>query len=596
MGSSLMEMHKAAPSKGAAVKINITFFVLVLVISVDLLIFYSMGLFNSNGVSVTWCTLSEHCSARKDGMKLKLEYENSQVEERVPNNMIREGTTEKEKKLSFFESLRAGHERIGLVNIGKNESVEIGIDKNVTVVEFERVPDNLKWTDLFPSSIDEENGRSVCPEIPMPVFSAYEEMDVVVAKVPCQSPKPGWYRDVFRLQVHLVAANLVVRKARRDGRGTAKVALVSECEPMRELFRCDDLVEREGEWWMYQVQVDKLAEKVSLPWGACKVALQLPEQQAINGESNVSSIASLASPRQRREAYATIIHSSDDYVCGAVMLAHCLRNTGSTGDRDLVLLHDDSISRPKLQALAAAGWTLRRIERIHNPRAKRGAYNEYNFSKFRLWQLTEYDKIVFVDTDILILRSLDHLFRLPQISAVHDSGVLFNSGVMVIEPSNCTFNALVAHRDDIISYNGGDQGFLNEMFAWWHRLPKRLNHFKMAWKNATEEREWMGRLFAAETPELHGIHYFGVKPWRCYRDYDCNWDVERLRMYASDEFHRAWWQRYDEIDEGLQWLCGLTAERIDTLEAERRTAATMRFSDEHWKINITDKRRFVTVE
>nr|CAD1838073.1 unnamed protein product [Ananas comosus var. bracteatus] len=443
-----------------------------------------MGLFNSNGVSVTWCTLSEHCSARKDGMKLKLEYENSQVEERVPNNMIREGTTEKEKKLSFFESLRAGHERIGLVNIGKNESVEIGIDKNVTVVEFERVPDNLKWTDLF---------RAL--------------------------------------------------STRRMG-------------------------------------------------GACA----RDPDAAINGESNVSSIASLASPRQRREAYATIIHSSDDYVCGAVMLAHCLRNTGSTGNRDLVLLHDDSISRPKLQALAAAGWTLRRIERIHNPRAKRGAYNEYNFSKFRLWQLTEYDKIVFVDTDILILRSLDHLFRLPQISAVHDSGVLFNSGVMVIEPSNCTFNALVAHRDDIISYNGGDQGFLNEMFAWWHRLPKRLNHFKMAWKNATEEREWMGRLFAAETPELHGIHYFGVKPWRCYRDYDCNWDVERLRMYASDEFHRAWWRRYDEIDEGLRWLCGLTAERIDTLEAERRTAATMRFSDEHWKINITDKRRFVTVE
>nr|CAD1838074.1 unnamed protein product [Ananas comosus var. bracteatus] len=571
-----MEMHKAASSKGVAVRINLAFLVFVSVTSLALLVLCSTALINKNAASLAWCTWND-CRAMK-------------VEEGVLNNIMRESRTEKERKRSFFESLRIADKRIGLVNIGKNESVELGIDEASTVVEFERVPDNLKWTDLFPSYIDEESGRSACPEIPMPVFSAYEEMDVVVAKVPCQSPNPGWYRDVFRLQVHLVAANLVVRKARRDGWGTAKVALVSECEPMRELFRCDDLVAREGEWWMYEVQVDKLAEKVSLPWGSCKTALQLPEG-GVNGESNISSLASVTSPGQRREAFATIIHSSEKYVCGAVMLAHCLRSTGSAGDRDLVLLHDDSISSPKLQALAAAGWTLRRIERIHNPRARPGAYNEYNFSKFRLWQLTEYDKIVFIDTDILILRSLDHLFRLPQISAVHDSGVLFNSGVMVIEPSNCTFGALVAHVEDTVSYNGGDQGFLNEMFAWWHRLPKRLNFFKMAWHSTAEKRERLDRLFAADPPELHGIHYFGFKPWTCYRDYDCNWDAEFMHKYANDEGHRLWWRRYDEIEEGLRWVCGLTAEHVYILEARRKRAEKMGFSDGHWKMNITDNRK-----
>ena len=182
--------------------------------------------------------------------------------------------------------------------------------------------------------------------------------------------------------------------------------------------------------------------------------------------SDLTAVDSGSNPR--REAYATVLHSSDRYLCGAIVLAQSIRRSGST--RDMVLLHDDTVSRPALRALAAAGWIPRKIQRIRNPRAERGSYNEYNYSKFRLWQLTEYARVVFVDADILVLRSLDALFRFPQLSAVGNDGSLFNSGIMVIEPSRCTFDALVRGRRTIRSYYGGDQGFLNEVFVWWHRL------------------------------------------------------------------------------------------------------------------------------
>ncbi|KAH6794614.1 plant glycogenin-like starch initiation protein 1 [Perilla frutescens var. hirtella] len=92
-------------------------------------------------------------------------------------------------------------------------------------------------------------------------------------------------------------------------------------------------------------------------------------------------------------------------------------------------------------------------------------YNEWNYSKFRLSQLLDYDKIIFIDADLLILRNIDFLFGMPEISATKNNGTLFNSGVMLIEPSNCTFQLLMDHINEIESYNGGDQGYLNEIFT-----------------------------------------------------------------------------------------------------------------------------------
>ncbi|KAF6174229.1 hypothetical protein GIB67_033761, partial [Kingdonia uniflora] len=49
---------------------------------------------------------------------------------------------------------------------------------------------------------------------------------------------------------------------------------------------------------------------------------------------------------------------------------------------------------------------------------------------------------------------------------------------MVIEPSNCRFQLLMDHINEIESYNGGDQEYLNEIFTWWHRIPKHMNFLK----------------------------------------------------------------------------------------------------------------------
>lgn len=291
----------------------------------------------------------------------------------------------------------------------------------------------------------------------------------------------------------------------------------------------------------------------------------------------------------KREAYATVLHSSESYVCGAIMLAQSLLKTGT--NRDLILLIDASISVTKRQALAAAGWTIRIIKRIRNPRAEKDSYNEYNYSKFRLWQLTDYKKIIFIDADIIVLRNLDLIFSFPQMSAVGNDNSIFNSGIMVIEPSNCTFKHFMHQTKEIISYNGGDQGFLNEIFVYWHRLPRRVNFLKNFWSNTTVETSTKNQLFGADPPKLYSIHYLGLKPWLCYRDYDCNWDIGDQRVYASDVAHKTWWKFYDTINESLKNHCNLTKRRKIELKWDRMQAKKIGFADEHWKINVTDPRR-----
>lgn len=470
--------------------------------------------------------------------------------------------------------------KIALVNFEEEETQQWETLGETTVIKFERVDEDVAWTDLFPEWIDEEEQYAIpaCPNVPMPDISNETKFDLVVTRLPCRKPEQGWSRDVLRLQVHLVSANVAAR-ASRDGEKMAML-FFSSCRPMPDLFRCEDLVKHQGmdAVWLYASDVKKLAQKISLPVGSCELAVSWKDHSQTPQVVNPS----------RREAYATILHSSEFYVCGAIALAQSIRMSGST--KDLIILVDKKVGEEKREGLREAGWQVREIRRIRNPRAEKDSYNEWNYSKFRLWQLTDYDKIIFIDSDLLILRSLDFLFDLPEISATGNSRFVFNSGMMVIEPSNCTFKFLVGHRRDIVSYNGGDQGYLNEVFTWWHRIPRRMNYLKHFWSNSTEEFEMKTSLFGADPAELYVLHYLGIKPWLCYRDYDCNWNVENQRAYASNVAHARWWKVHDNMAPQLHKFCLVPAVQKEILEWDRLQAQISGFPDQHWKLNITDPR------
>ncbi|VFQ70697.1 unnamed protein product [Cuscuta campestris] len=440
---------------------------------------------------------------------------------------------------------------------------------DVVNVEFERVSEKqIQWNDLFPEWIDEGNSAQRCPVVPVPedLGTKYTGIDVVVAEAPCGVNK----RDVYRLQVNLIVANLAVT----NRNGPVYVVFVGKCGPMIEVFRCDDLLWAQEDVRIYKPNPNKLKQKLAMPVGSCQIAHPLVEQ----GEEEKWR------PKRKREAYVSVLHSSDTYVCGAIALAQSLKQTNTT--KDLLLLVDSSVSQVSLRALRLAGWdNIKTIQRVKNPHAKKDSYNEWNYSKLRIWSqqvASEYDKVMFVDSDVLPLRNMDAFFTYPELSAAANDNHLFNSGVVVLEPSACTFRTLMEARAHVVPYNGGDQGFLNEVFIWWHRFPASANRLKIFAS---------GRNHRHLLPEdVHAVHYLGQKPWACYRDYDCNWDRSEYQKFASDSAHERWWRVYDDMPAGLKEFCALSAKDEARLQKWRGRAENASFPDGHWKLKITDPR------
>lgn len=96
-----------------------------------------------------------------------------------------------------------------------------------------------------------------------------------------------------------------------------------------------------------------------------------------------------------------------------------------------------------------------------------------------IFRLTQFSKIIFLDADVLPIRPLSHLFSLPhEFSASPDVGWpdIFNSGVLVLSPGEEKFTQLTDLLTSKGSWDGGDQGILNEWRGGdWNRLSFTYN-------------------------------------------------------------------------------------------------------------------------
>lgn len=96
------------------------------------------------------------------------------------------------------------------------------------------------------------------------------------------------------------------------------------------------------------------------------------------------------------------------------------------------------------------------------------------FSKLWIWTLEEYSKVVFMDSDIVILQNIDDLFEIEIedgeiASAIYcshscDCTKTWNAGVMMVQPSKDMFQRLLDGFSTVIWGGQGDQGYLNAYF------------------------------------------------------------------------------------------------------------------------------------
>ncbi|EGG09509.1 family 8 glycosyltransferase, partial [Melampsora larici-populina 98AG31] len=175
-------------------------------------------------------------------------------------------------------------------------------------------------------------------------------------------------------------------------------------------------------------------------------------------------------------AFVTML-TSDPYLPGCLVTAHSIKQSekdNAAQDFDLVcLITLDSVSVESIKALRKVYNLVISVDAISSSNK-----DELNLlgrqdlsgtiTKIHIWRLVQYQKVIYVDADTLILKSISHLFQLPnEFSASPDTGWpdCFNSGLMVIQPNLDVFDRLYAFFFERGSWDGGDQGVLNDFFS-----------------------------------------------------------------------------------------------------------------------------------
>jgi len=111
----------------------------------------------------------------------------------------------------------------------------------------------------------------------------------------------------------------------------------------------------------------------------------------------------------KNKKFAYVFYATDNHYAIAVCVAiRLLKKTGVRNDIDFVVIHLP-IARTIIQSMHKMNVITKRVQKL--PSAHWHFKN--CFIKFYIFQLTQYDRIVYFDADTYIMQNLDHLFTLP---------------------------------------------------------------------------------------------------------------------------------------------------------------------------------------
>lgn len=162
------------------------------------------------------------------------------------------------------------------------------------------------------------------------------------------------------------------------------------------------------------------------------------------------------------EAYVTLLYG-DEFLLGVRVLGKSIRDTGST--KDIVALVSDGVSDYAKKLLKADGWIVEMITLLANPNQVRPTRFWGVYTKLKIFNMTNYKKVVYLDADTIVVKSIEDLFKCGKFCANLKHSERLNSGVMVVEPSETVFNDMMSKVTTTPSYTGGDQGFLNSYYT-----------------------------------------------------------------------------------------------------------------------------------
>ncbi|MDP9565203.1 UNVERIFIED_ORG: alpha-N-acetylglucosamine transferase [Kosakonia oryzae] len=268
-------------------------------------------------------------------------------------------------------------------------------------------------------------------------------------------------------------------------------------------------------------------------------------------------------------AWVTLL-TQPDYLRGVETLQRSLRASGSPWP--LVVMVTPAIDDKMRQHLQTRGCRVQEVPVTGPDPALAHRYANERFaevwSKLAVWRLTEYQRVAFLDADMLVINNMDEVFSLPlaadTIAACHacrcnpqriasypeswrpencyyswcdDPGMhghppasldnYLNGGFLVLTPDEAMYQQMMqrlAEKADISAYVFAEQDFLNEVFRdRWQPLHYGYNALKTL--ALQHPQMW-------DLARVKNIHYIIDKPWEKTPQPGDKWY----------ELHKLWWE------------------------------------------------------
>tara|TARA_E500000318_G_scaffold7911_1_gene7310 strand:+ start:6719 stop:7432 length:714 start_codon:yes stop_codon:yes gene_type:complete len=205
---------------------------------------------------------------------------------------------------------------------------------------------------------------------------------------------------------------------------------------------------------------------------------------------------------------------SDNFVPGVIALYNSLRE--SECYKDFIVLVTEDISKESREILLNKELYIIDVDKIYyNGKHKDRILDRYGkkdeswkmFTKLNIWKQTNYNKLIYLDADTIVLNNIDELFDVDELGAVLGGSQGLNyigieAGVLVVNPNLDTYNSLVkALEFDTYDIKMSDQSFLNDYFT---RM-ESINHIP----------EVYNRLYKKNSNPIGAkvFHFNSSKPW-----------------------------------------------------------------------------------
>lgn len=244
-------------------------------------------------------------------------------------------------------------------------------------------------------------------------------------------------------------------------------------------------------------------------------------------------------------AYVTLL-GSDNYLKGTLGLICSLKK--QKPKYPIIVLVTNKISNGVLDILKKLNIKYKLISEIEAPQDiklnnENGSYPNWTntFSKLMIFGMIEFDKIVFLDSDMMVLKNIDELFEKDNLSATiagksypgNETWKDLNSGIMVVEPKkNEEKRLLKILNGNLNSGQLGDQDIIRLGYPYW----KTENHLHLN-ENYNIFSKYEPYYLLKKTPhsKIKIIHFVGSpKPWEMTKKDELKYYVKLVKMQLKN--------------------------------------------------------------